>query len=128
MIDEGVAASLMSLSCWKGLDSPTLSKSRNMLTDFDGRSFQPHEILPSLQVQLGGKTIAIKVEVVDAPFDYNILLGRNWIYNIQAVAPSLFQVVCFPLDGKFVTVDQISFDNSSSSALSGYVILVINHS
>ena len=50
-----------------------------MLTDFDGRSFQPHGILPSLKFQLGGKTIAIEVEVVDAPLDYNILLGRNWM-------------------------------------------------
>ena len=36
-IDEGAAASMMSLSCWKGLGSPELSKSATMLTDFDGR-------------------------------------------------------------------------------------------
>ena len=86
VIDEGAAASVMSLSCWKGLGSPTLSKLGNMLTAFDGRSFQLHDILPSLEVQLGGKTIAIEVEVVDVPLDYNLLLGRNWIYNMQEVA------------------------------------------
>ena len=48
-----------------------------MLTAFDGRSFRPHGILPSLKVHLGGKTVAIEVEVVDAPLDYNLLLGRN---------------------------------------------------
>ena len=53
-----------------------------MLISFDGRSFQPHGILPSLKVHLGGKTVAIKVEVVDAPLDYNLLLGRDWIYNM----------------------------------------------
>ena len=78
------------LSCWKGLGSPDLSKSATMLTSFDGRSFQPHIILPSLKVQLGGKTVAIEVEVVDAPLDYNILLGQNWMYSMQAVASSLF--------------------------------------
>ena len=39
VIDEGVAASVMSLSCWKGLGSLALSRSGAMLTSFDGRSF-----------------------------------------------------------------------------------------
>ena len=59
VIDEGAAASMMSLSCWKGLGSSELSQSATMLTAFDGRSFQTHEILPSLKVQLGGKTVSI---------------------------------------------------------------------
>ena len=75
VIDEGDVASMMCLSCWKGLGSPELSKYTTMLTTFDGRSFQPHGILPSLKVCLGGKTIAIEVEVVDTPLDYNLLLG-----------------------------------------------------
>ena len=37
VIDEGAATSVMSLSCWKGLGSPELSKSATMLTTFDGR-------------------------------------------------------------------------------------------
>ena len=57
MIDEGAAAFGMSLSCWKGLDSPELSKSATMLTVFDGRSFRPHGILPSLKVRLGGRPL-----------------------------------------------------------------------
>ena len=71
IIDEGVADSMMSLSCWKGLGSPTLSQYSNMLTAFNGKLFQLHCILPSLEVQLGGKTVAIEVEVVDVPLDYN---------------------------------------------------------
>ena len=39
VIDEGDAASVMSLSCWKGLGSPMLSQSATMLTAFNGRSF-----------------------------------------------------------------------------------------
>ena len=64
-----------------------------MLTASDGRSFRPHGILHSLKVRLGGKTVAIEVEVVDAPLDYNLLLGRNWMYSIQAVVSSVFRVV-----------------------------------
>ena len=70
VIDEGAAASVISLSCWKGLGSPKLSKSTTMLTTFDGISFQSHRILPSLKVCFGGNTIAIEVKVVDASLDY----------------------------------------------------------
>ena len=90
-----------------------------MLTAFDGRSFRPHDILPSLKVHLGGKTIAIEVEVVDVPLDYNLLLGRNWMYSMQAIASSVFHVVCFPHNGKIVTIDQMSFKNPSPNASSG---------
>ena len=93
VIDEGVVASMMSLSCWKGLGSPKLSQSTTMLTAFDGISFWPHGIIPSLKVQLGGNTITIEVEVVDAPLDYNILLGWNWIYGMKSIASSLYQVI-----------------------------------
>ena len=61
VINEGAAASVMSLSCWKVIGSPELSKSATMLTTIDGRSFRPHDILPSLKVHLGGKTVAIEV-------------------------------------------------------------------
>ena len=77
MIDKGVSAYVMYLSCWKGLDSPEQSKSMTMLTAFNGRYFRLHSILPSLKVHLGGNTVAIEVKVVDAPLDYNLLLGRN---------------------------------------------------
>ena len=90
VIDEGADASMLSLSCWKGLGSPELSQSTTMLTTFDGISFRSHEIIPSLKFQLGGKTIVIEIKVVDVPLDYNILLGRNWMYSMQAIASSLF--------------------------------------
>ena len=111
VIDKGTAASVMSLACWKGLDSPELSKSATMLTAFDGRYFRPHGILPSLKFRLGGKTVAIEVEVVDAPLDYNLLLGTNWMYSMQAIAYFLFCVVCFPHNGNIVTIDQMTFKN-----------------
>ena len=100
VIDEGAVASVMSLSCSKGLGSPELSKSMTMLTTFDGRSFRPHGILPSLKVHLGGKTVAIEVEVVDAPLDYNLLLGRKWMYSMQAVASFVFCVYAFLIMGR----------------------------
>ena len=77
VIDEGTVAFVVSLTYSKGLVFPTLSRSVTMLTVFDGISFRPHGILPSLEVQFGGKTVSIEVEVVDAPLDSNHLQGHN---------------------------------------------------
>ena len=70
----------------------------------------------------------IEVKVVDAPIDYNLLLDRNWMYSMQAVASSLFRVVCFPFNGNIVTIDQTSFKNPSVSASSRASIPIIDHS
>ena len=128
VIDEGAATSVMSLSCWKGLGSPELSKYMTMLTNFDGRLFRPHGILPSLKVRLGGKTVAIEVEVVDAPLDYNLLLGRNWMYSMQAIASSTFRIVCFPHNGKIVTIDQMAFKNLPVTTSSEASVPKVEHS
>ena len=128
VIDEGAAASVMSLSCWKGLGSPELYKSVTMLTAFDGRSFRSHGILPSLKVRLGGKTVAIEVKVVDAPLDYNLLLGRNWMYSMQAVASYVFLIVCFPHNGKIVMIDQMTFKNSPVTESLGDSVPFVEHS
>jgi hypothetical protein len=90
ILDEGASTCVMSLVCWKGLKSPTLNKSPMMLHSFDGRGFHPHGILQSLPIQLGGKTVTVDVEVVDAPLNYNLLLGRSWFYAMTVVASSVF--------------------------------------
>ena len=76
IIDEGASTCLMSMSCWKNLGSPPLSKSSTTLKAFDGRSYTPYGILSNLQVELGGKTVEVDVEVIDGNLNYNILLGR----------------------------------------------------
>ena len=57
VIDEDDVGSMMCLAYWKGLGSPKLSKYTNMLIDFNGRLFRPHGIIPSLEVQLGGRLL-----------------------------------------------------------------------
>jgi hypothetical protein len=90
VVDEGASTCVMSLACWKAIGQPELSPSPTLLTAFDGRSFRPHGIIPSFPVQLGGKTVCVEVEVVDAPIDYNLLLGRSWTYAMQAVVATVF--------------------------------------
>jgi hypothetical protein len=104
-MDEGASTCVMSLACWKGLKSPTLKKSPTMLHTFYGRGFHPHGPLQSLPIQLGGKTITFDVEVVIAPLDYNLLLGRSQFYAMTVIASLVFRCVQFPHQGKIVTVD-----------------------
>jgi hypothetical protein len=53
--------------------------------------------------------VCVEVEVVDAPIDYNLLLGRSWTYAMQAVVATVFRVLLFPHEGRIVTIDQLSF-------------------
>jgi hypothetical protein len=69
MVDEGASTCVMSLASWKAIVQPILSPSPTLLTSFDGHSFRPDGIIPSFIVQLGGKTVGIEVEVVNAPLD-----------------------------------------------------------
>ena len=75
ILDEGASTSILSLSSWKSLGSLELVTSPTTLKAFDRRGFQPHGLISSLVVVLGGKPISIQLEVVDAPLDYNLLLG-----------------------------------------------------
>ena len=79
------------------------------LKAFDGWGFQPHGLISALVVEMGGKTVSIQVEVVDAPLDYNLLLGRNWFYAMTAVASTVFRMVQFPHLGRIFTIDQLDF-------------------
>jgi hypothetical protein len=90
VVDEGASTCVMSLACWKAIGQLALSPSPTLLTAFDDRSFRPHGIVPSFPVQLRGKTVCVEVEVVDAPLDYNLLLGRSWTYAMQAVVAIVF--------------------------------------
>ena len=55
---------------------------------------------------LGGKTVEIDVEVIDRNLDYNILLGRPWIYAMAAVVSTYFMNIAFPFQGGITIVDQ----------------------
>ena len=79
-IDEGTSTCVMSLSCWKALGSPELVPSNTLLTAFNERSFFPHGNLPAFEIKLVGKAVSVEVEVIDAPLDYNLLLGKSWTY------------------------------------------------
>jgi hypothetical protein len=97
--DEGASTYVMLLACWKAIDQPILYPSPTLLMAFEDCSFTPHGIIHSFPVQLGGKTVCVKVEEVDAPVDYNLLLGRSWKYSMHAMVATIFRVLLFPHEG-----------------------------
>jgi hypothetical protein len=90
VVNEGASTCVISLACWKAIGQPSLSPLPTLLTAFNGHSFRPHGIVPSFPMQLGGKTVCVEVEVVDAPLDYNLLLGWSWTYAMQVVVATIF--------------------------------------
>jgi hypothetical protein len=126
VVDEGASTCVMSLVCWKAIGQPILSLSPTLLTSFDGHSFRPHGIIPSFPMQLGGKTVCVEVEVVDAPLDYNLLLGRSWTYSMHAVVATVFWVLLFPHEGRIMTIDQLSFSRPDPSSGASTVPMIDN--
>jgi hypothetical protein len=126
VVDEGASTCVMSLACWKAIGQPTLSPSPTLLTAFDGDSFQPHGIIPSFPMQLGGKTVCVEAEVVDAALDYNLLLGRSWTYAMQAVVATVFRVLLFPHEGQIVTINQLSFSRPDPALGASMVPMIDN--
>ena len=47
--------------------------------------------------------------VVQGPLDFNLFLGRDYVYVMKNVVSTLFRVMCFPHDGNIVTIYQLSF-------------------
>jgi hypothetical protein len=65
ILDEGASTCVMSLACWKSINSPSVNQSPTTLKEFDGLAFRPFGLLQSLTFELGGKTVSVDVEVVD---------------------------------------------------------------
>jgi hypothetical protein len=105
VIDEGASTCLMSFSCWKPINSPELAPSPTLLTVFDGRSFMSHFLVSSFPFHLGGKTVSLEVEVVDAPLDNKLSLGRSWTYAMMIFISPVFQILFFSHEGGIVIVD-----------------------
>lgn len=96
IIDEGASTCIMFVTCWKAIGSPTLNQSPNTLEAFNGCDSQPFSVLPNLAITLEGKTVHVKVEVVDTNLNYNLLLGQSSIHAMHVVTSSLFRVIRFP--------------------------------
>ena len=50
------------------------------LGSYDGHPTKSQGILPHVPIMLARKTVLIGIEVVNAQLDYNLLLGRSYVY------------------------------------------------
>jgi len=89
-IDEGVCTCVMSSFVWKKLGSLEIILSTISLKDYDVRPSKSQGLYQNFPIELGGNKLHINIEFIDAPLDYNILLGRSFMYAMKAIAPSIF--------------------------------------
>ena len=100
IINEGASTCIMStLVKWR-LGSPELTPSTITLRAYDGFLSQPEGLYQNVPIELEGKMVLIDIKVVDAPLDYNILLGRSYMYAMKAVSSLVFRTMMFPHAGK----------------------------
>jgi hypothetical protein len=111
IVDEGASTSILSSSSWKDLGSLELVSASHDLLASDRHPSEYLGVLPQFLISLGGKTILVNVIVVQGPLDFNMLLGRDYVYAMNVVVSTLFQVMHFPHNGSIVIVDQLASDN-----------------
>jgi hypothetical protein len=109
IVDEGASVSILSSTTWQALGFPQLVPVNHNLLYFDIRASESLGILPQLPITLGGKIIHIDVMIAQGPLDFNLLLGRDYVYSMKSIVSTLFRVMSFPHNGNIMTIYQLSF-------------------
>ena len=125
-MDEGESMCIMSTLVWQKLGSPIPQPSSAILRAYDGHPTKSQGILPHVPITLVGKTVLIDIEVVNAQLDYNLLLGRSYMYTMRAVASTIFRLMMFPHKGKIVMVDQLTYHDPQGLMAPANIIPTIN--
>ena len=86
-----------------------MQPSSTTLRAYDGNPTKSQGILPHVPITLAEKIVLIDIEVVNAQLDYNLLLGRSYMYSMRVVASTIFRLMMFPHEGNIVTVDQLTY-------------------
>ena len=95
IVDEGTSVSIFSTRAWRGMGSPSLVSTASQLLAFDRRTCLALGILAQTPVTLGGNTILVDFMVIEDPLDFNMLLGHDYFYSMQAVVSTFFHVMYF---------------------------------
>jgi hypothetical protein len=90
IVDEGSSTSILSSSVWKLLGSLELVSTLHELLAFDRCPSEYLGILPQLPISVGGKIILFDVIVVQVPLDFNMIIGRDYVYSMNAMVFMLF--------------------------------------
>jgi hypothetical protein len=90
IIDEGASMCIMSKSIWHKIGSPELIPYSITIRAYDRQPSSPKGLFQNFPIELGGKTILIDIEVINAPLDYNILFDCSYMYAMKVVASFIF--------------------------------------
>ena len=77
------------------MGSPILISNDIQLLYFNRRTSIASGILSQNPVTLGGKTVLVDFMVIEDLLDFNMLLGHDYFYAMQAVVPTLSRVLYF---------------------------------
>ena len=77
------------------MGSPSLVSTASQLLAFDRRTCISLGILSQTPINLGGKIVLVDFMVTEDPLDFNMLLGRDYVYPMQVVVSTLFRVMYF---------------------------------
>jgi hypothetical protein len=72
-------------------------------------------VLAKLRITLGAQIILINVEVVGALVEYNMLLGRNYMYAMNVVVSSTLISMQFLHEGKVVIINNLTYSDPNLS-------------
>jgi hypothetical protein len=111
IVDKGSSTNILSSSVWKVLVSLELVSTLHELLAFDRHPSEYLGVFPQLPISLGGDIFLVDVIVVQGPLDFNMLLGHDYVYAMNVVVSTLFQVMHFPHNGRIVNIIQLASDN-----------------
>ena len=126
IVDEGESMCIMSTFVWKKLGSPILQPSSTTLWAYDRHPTKSQGIIPHVPITLAGKIVLIDIEVVNAQLNYNLLLGRSYMYAMRAVTSTVFHLMMFPHEGNIMTIDQLTYHDLQGLTAPANVIPTIN--
>jgi len=78
---------------------------------YDRRPGEYLGVLNQFPITLGGNPVLIDMVVVNHSLDFNMLIGHDYVYDMNVVVSLLLQVMYFPHNGIIVTIDQLTSDN-----------------
>ncbi|XP_057775309.1 uncharacterized protein LOC130994280 [Salvia miltiorrhiza] len=97
LIDNGSSANIMFINAFRemGLNESNITRKTAVLIGFSGESKTTVGEI-DLPVYAEGVNLSIRFLVIDAPSAFNVILGRPWIHDMEAVPSTFHQVVKFP--------------------------------
>jgi hypothetical protein len=103
MIDTGSSSDINYKNLFDKMGGISLKKMDHPLFAFNHQPSWPLGTA-TLNVKLGPKTVPVEFVVMDVVSPYNVILGRNWIWDMNAVPSIIHQKLKFPCPEGEVTV------------------------